>query len=145
MGKSEILRIIDANLNRAREGLRVCEDIVRFFINHKELTGAFKSTRHNLDKISHRAGFIKDKLLRYRDSRADVGKNLCIKKNNKRGIIGLFSANIQRSEEAIRVLEEVTQLIDPGLERYFRKVRFKLYTLEAKAYKKLVNHVSTKF
>ena len=28
--REQILRVLDANINRAREGLRVCEDLVRF-------------------------------------------------------------------------------------------------------------------
>ena len=40
------LRIIDANLNRLREGIRVVEDICRYYKNSKELSSKLKSPRH---------------------------------------------------------------------------------------------------
>lgn len=144
MKKNEIFRIIDANLNRAREGLRVCEDILRFFLNDKVLTRSFKSTRHQLVRLSETQGLAKQELLRYRNSRTDVGRNLGIKNKNSLNIIGLFSANIQRSEEALRVLEEISKITHRQLEDKFRKMRFKLYLLESKAFKKLLRYAAKK-
>ena len=46
--QEKILRVIDANFNRAREGLRVCEDVCRFFCDHKSLTVKYKLLRHEL-------------------------------------------------------------------------------------------------
>ena len=39
-------RIIDANLNRLREGIRVVEDIFRYIYNDKELSTKLKNLRH---------------------------------------------------------------------------------------------------
>ena len=44
----KILRIIDANANRLREALRVCEDIARFILSDKRATQEFKSLRHRV-------------------------------------------------------------------------------------------------
>ena len=41
----KLLRLIDANLNRSREGIRVCEDIARFVLNDKRITRSFKSLK----------------------------------------------------------------------------------------------------
>ena len=43
-----LLRIIDAAANRAREGLRVVEDYVRFALDDRHLTEQLKRLRHNL-------------------------------------------------------------------------------------------------
>src|SRR4051812_46935780 len=43
-----ILRLIDANANRAREALRVLEDYARFIANRKDLSESLKSIRHDL-------------------------------------------------------------------------------------------------
>ena len=48
LGQQELFRIIDANYNRAKEGLRVCEDIARFILNDKALSAGFKRARHTL-------------------------------------------------------------------------------------------------
>ena len=144
MKKNTVFRIIDANLNRAREGLRVCEDIMRFFINDKYLTRSFKVTRHNLVKILETEGLTREDLLKYRDSRSDVGKNLSIKKIGGVNFITLFQANIQRAQEALRVLEEISKIGNVRLEDKFRRLRFRIYALESKASKKLTEHVHKK-
>jgi hypothetical protein len=41
-----VLRLIDANANRAREALRVVEDYCRFVLNDETLSGSLKSLRH---------------------------------------------------------------------------------------------------
>ena len=40
------LRLIDANLNRLREGIRVVEDIFRYIYNNKQISTKLKSLRH---------------------------------------------------------------------------------------------------
>ena len=43
-----VYRIIDANLNRVMEGLRVSEDIIRFSPNNEELTRSLKDLHNTL-------------------------------------------------------------------------------------------------
>jgi len=43
-----VYRIIDANLNRVMEGIRVCEDITRFSSNNAALTIRLKDLRHDI-------------------------------------------------------------------------------------------------
>ena len=43
-----MLRLLDANLNRIGEGLRLLEDISRFIINDASLSAALKSMRHEI-------------------------------------------------------------------------------------------------
>jgi len=43
-----VLRVLDANANRAREALRVIEDFARFVLNNDELSARLKELRHEL-------------------------------------------------------------------------------------------------
>ncbi|MFQ5925353.1 MAG: thiamine phosphate synthase, partial [Dehalococcoidia bacterium] len=43
-----MLRLIDANLNRISEGLRLLEDVARFLVNDAALSEQLKSLRHEL-------------------------------------------------------------------------------------------------
>ena len=70
--RKKILRIIDANVNRATEGLRVAEDIVRFVLDDGKLTSKLKNVRHELVKTL-RLGFDKLILAQGRDVKGDVG------------------------------------------------------------------------
>jgi hypothetical protein len=39
-------RVIDANLNRLREGIRVVEDIYRYILDDKDIASRLKNIRH---------------------------------------------------------------------------------------------------
>ena len=52
MDKKKVYRILDANLNRAREGIRVAEDVARLYLNSESLARKFKSLRHRITKIA---------------------------------------------------------------------------------------------
>ena len=125
--RQSIYRIIDANLNRAAEGLRVIEDALRFVIEEKNLTEKIKNLRHLL------LGEIKNlpenwSLIISRESEKDVGKDL--KEQPREKINELITANFRRVEEAERSLEEYGKLILPSWGEKFRQFRFQTYTLE---------------
>ena len=48
MEKEKIKRIIDANVNRAVEGLRILEEIARFILEDKETTNELKNLRFKI-------------------------------------------------------------------------------------------------
>jgi len=131
-----IARIIDANLNRAKEGLRVVEEIMRFILEDKPLTQSLKLVRHKIRTLSK--GLIKtDILLENRDSRADVGKDLRCDELLRKGIPDIFYANMQRVKESIRVLEEFSKIIDKDSSTGFKRMRYSLYEIEKKAVKRI--------
>ncbi|MCM8763460.1 MAG: thiamine phosphate synthase, partial [Candidatus Omnitrophica bacterium] len=70
----EIYRIIDADINRAKEGLRVCEEVVRFILNSPSLTLEFKKIRHGLDNTIEKLFPSKTNLILKRQANKDVGK-----------------------------------------------------------------------
>lgn len=120
----ERLRIIDANLNRIGEGLRILEDLARFGLNDAELTGRLKDMRHDL--LTTDLDFQR-RLLEARDSAGDVGAG--IEEERERDLPTAVVANARRVQEALRVLEELAK--DAGLDsERFKQARFGVYELE---------------
>lgn len=46
----KLFRIIDANINKASEGLRVLEDLARFYYDDISISERLKKIRHNIRK-----------------------------------------------------------------------------------------------
>jgi thiamine-phosphate pyrophosphorylase len=125
-------RIIDANLNRLKEGLRVCEEITRFILGNRSLTGDLKAIRHEVDgAVSGLA--CRRRLLMTRDSLGDVGRDINSKKEFRRkDYRDIFFANIQRVKESLRVLEEFLKLEKKSQALRFKQIRYEVYAIEKK-------------
>ncbi|MBN3038823.1 MAG: thiamine-phosphate pyrophosphorylase [Candidatus Omnitrophica bacterium] len=132
----QIFRIIDANLNRAREGLRVCEEITRFVLEDKLLTGKFKNLRHRLSKNINKLPGVGDALLQSRESKKDIGRSIA-NRSKRKDYRDVFYANIQRTEESLRVLEEFSKIFNRSLSEHFACLRFEAYNLEKKTIARL--------
>jgi len=132
-----VLRILDANFNRCREGLRVCEEIARFVIEDKALTARLKKTRHSVSDCLNEFPVPLAKLVVSRDVESDVGKAPSLLERGRKDGFALFAANIERAKEALRVLEESSKLIDGAVSAKFKRLRFKTYAIEKKALPKL--------
>jgi len=144
MIKNKILRIIDANINRATEGLRVAEDIVRFVLDDIKLTAGLKKIRHEIVKLLRNVS--SSTSLRARDVKGDVGAGRSTKSEGRRkDILDVFSANVKRAEESIRVFEELSKLFDAKLGPKFKKLRFELYDIEQKTALKLKKKIKLDF
>jgi len=128
-------RVVDANFNRAREGLRVCEDISRFIIKSKTLTSGIRKIRQRLSGL-----FVKTQKKRFlaaRNSPSDIGKGLTKVKTKRRNYADVFMANMERSKESVRVLEEFFKLNDERASKVLMSLRYKLYNLEKKGVEKI--------
>lgn len=122
-------RIIDANLNRACEALRVLEEIARFLLEDKNISADLKNIRHTLNSLQD-ADYAE--LLLARDTEGDIG--VSIKNPDKRsGIETVFKANIKRLQQALRVLAEYC----PENFDMLENLRYKSYTLEKNMWDKL--------
>jgi thiamine-phosphate pyrophosphorylase len=121
------------------EGIRVCEDIIRFSSNNERLTRRLKNLRHGIfDAIKDlQKKHLKD-LLSSRNI-DDVGKRSIESEKHKENLVDLFLANSQRGKESMRVLEEVLKLFDQTLSQKFKRFRFRLYDIEKTAVKELEN------
>ncbi len=131
----ELYRILDANFNRAKEGLRVCEDICRYVWDEKALTRDFKNVRHELTGAIEDLGILK--ALASRDIGGDVGRATSKSEAFRKDLASVFWANSQRVKESLRVLEEIAKLIHGPAAKAIKLLRYKVYALEQKALKKL--------
>ncbi|MBD2432956.1 MULTISPECIES: thiamine phosphate synthase [Fischerella] len=121
-----IYRILDANLDRAREGLRIIEEWCRFGLNNAQLTGECKGMRQEL------ANWHTAELRAARNTLGDPGTDLTHPQEEQRANIkSLLQANFCRVEEAMRVLEEYGKLYNPNMGKALKQMRYRVYTLES--------------
>ena len=129
--KREIARIIDANFNRAREGIRVLEDSVRFIQDNRELAKKLKDIRHGITDAVKGFGLTREELLDARNSESDVGRTLEGELESKRTNLNeIIASNFARIEESLRAIEEFGKLLDTESARKIKDLRYKVYTLE---------------
>ena len=134
------IRILDANINRGREGLRVVEDLVRFVLDDVDLASQIKTIRHEVTSLARQLSLNELELLTARDSVGDVGMNLnCPSEDVRTGLSQIATANIRRAQEAMRVLEEISKLYSANVAQGFKKLRFQLYGLEKEVLLKLMD------
>lgn len=126
MADNSVWRLLDANANRAREGLRILEDTARFVMGNAEASAGLRSLRHQIDEQirKHYA-----QLLKNRDVKSDSGRTNKAAPH-KTGVPGLVAANFKRCEEALRVLEEYGRVISPAAVKHFQRIRFEVYGWE---------------
>jgi thiamine-phosphate pyrophosphorylase len=125
----DVYRILDVAANRAREGLRVLEDYVRFARDDPTLSTALKHLRHELKKALDLlpVGW----LLASRDTERDVGTTIHSPSEDLRQEPrDVWLANFKRVQEALRSLEEYGKLECVAVARQLAPIRYRLYTLE---------------
>ena len=122
---SRIYQIIDANLDRAREGLRVLEDWARFALGKEKYVKRIKNFRqilgkNHLEVYKQSRNFIKDncKGLTHQEQ---------LKRNTPEQII---SSNAGRVQEALRVIEEFSRPHNHDLSKIASEIRYEIYTIE---------------
>ena len=121
-----VYRILDANLDRAREGLRIIEEWCRFGLNNPELTEECKKIRQELAQLHGAA------IRQARNTPEDVGTDLTHPQEETRGSIeALLQANLCRVQEALRVLEEYGKLYQTQMGVICKQMRYRVYALES--------------
>ena len=144
-GSPQTLRVIDASLNRAAEGLRFLEDSARFVLNDKALTEQLKALRHII--ISGDWPFHKQ-LIQSRDSQRDVGAVLEVDgSKNKKSLPSAIVANSRRVQEALRTLEEIAKIegtVIPVSSEKLQQARFNMYIIEKNLLSLLMRHDKAK-
>ncbi len=121
-------RVIDANFNRAKEGLRVCEDVCRFVLDAKGPTRSYKTVRHQLTQTL--SGLKIHDVIRSRNIERDVGRASTPVEFKRKSATDIFYANSQRVKESIRVLEEFAKLRDKKAAEDLKRLRYRVYALE---------------
>lgn len=124
MDNNSSFRLIDANLNRLREGIRVVEDIFRYVDNNKEVATKLKNLRH----LARTQNYYE--LLETRDVKNDVLRESIKSEQNRDNLNSILIANFKRAQESARVLEEFTKLTSTKDSENFKYIRYELYNLE---------------
>jgi thiamine-phosphate pyrophosphorylase len=129
MPPTSVIRILDAALNRAGEGLRVVEDYARFALDDPFLTRQIKSLRHDLAAASHTVPPAERHAAR--DTVHDVGTQIATPAEQHRADTwDVCGASLKRTEQSLRSLEEYGKLADSQFARTMESLRYRLYTLE---------------
>lgn len=124
----ETLRILDANMNRAREALRVVEDYARFALDDAELCQRLKDLRHALAFATR---LHSPEAILARDTPGDVGKQISTPSERHRGgLADVVIAAGKRLGEAIRAIEELLKLEDVDGALAVERMRYALYEIE---------------
>lgn len=122
-------RILDANANRAREGLRVIEEYLRFCRCHGELATRCKSLRHRLQASLDQLP--RQWLIQARDAQSDVARHTRLDSEDQReSIEQVAAASFQRVFQALRALEEYGKVVDPSFGSHCKQLRYDCYGLE---------------
>jgi len=117
-----LLRTIDANINRFKEGIRVVEDILRYEYD--------SSLAKELKDIRHITLPDYEKFIKYRNSKNDILKPSTKSEQIRTSIKDIIVSNLKRAQESARVLEESFKLYDIIISEKFKDARYKLYSLE---------------
>lgn len=121
-----VYRILDANLDRAREGLRIIEEWCRFGLNNAGQTEQLKYLRQTL------AQWHAPQLRLARDTPGDPGTALTHPQESERAsVTAVLQANFCRVQEALRALEEYGKLYRDDLAAGSKAMRYQVYTLES--------------
>jgi thiamine-phosphate pyrophosphorylase len=120
-------RGLDANGNRAAEGVRVLEDVARFVLNDAGLAAKAKDLRHRI-----RAA-IPAFVVSERDTPADVGVELSAQDPMRREtLVDVIRANAKRTQEALRSAEEFAKLGFAPSAAALQQSRYDSYELETR-------------
>ena len=125
--EKRFIRILDTNLNRCKEGLRVVEDTCRFVFCDETLYKKIRRVRHLSTK------YLIDQyeqMLTARDSIKDSGRKA--KEQSRQNLKNIVIANFKRAQDSLRVLEEYSKIIDFDTALKYKALRYEVYTIEKK-------------
>lgn len=123
-------RILDANLNRAREGLRTAEEYARLALNDAASFELIKGIRRLLQEFAECEPGFGARLLAARHVEADVGLDPHAEDVQRAGLEDVACAGLKRAQEALRVIEEHAQLVVRHAAHLAARARHGAYILE---------------
>ncbi|MHC4839797.1 MAG: hypothetical protein ACYTDT_02410, partial [Planctomycetota bacterium] len=122
----KVYRILDANINRASEGLRTAEEYARLVLEDRSVQGLLKSSRAGLKAISVAIGLAG---VGARDIYGDIGTDESAK-GSRNDPADVARAALRRAQEALRVIEEYGQTIAADISSSAAKLRYSVYEIE---------------
>jgi thiamine-phosphate pyrophosphorylase len=125
---ASVMRLLDANANRAREALRVIEDYARFMLDDAGLCGELKQLRHDFADATR--SYVSDAIL-HRDTPGDVGTGIKSPSELKREDVShVVTAAGKRLGEALRAIEEYLKTETAADPAKIEAIRYRFYDLE---------------
>jgi len=130
---NELIRIIDADTNRACEGMRVLSDVARFVLNNASLAERAGALRRAIrDIASAKMGRGEQHLLDARNVDGDPDKDTTGERARSRGrLVDTVAASARRTQEALRSLEEFSAPLFGDAAAEYARLRFECYNLHA--------------
>lgn len=129
---NDLLRLIDANANRAGEGLRTLDDIARLVREDANTAEAIKQLRHELAdclRVIPRNGRLEN-----RRTATDAGTEFTASGELQRtDWSAMVSAASERVLQSLRGLEEFGKAISAEAGESFKRLRYKAYDVLARA------------
>lgn len=123
-----VLRILDANANRAREALRTVEDFARFKLDNPQFCEKIKSLRHELTEILR--PWLTEAII-HRDTPGDVGTKIKTETEVSRDdLAAVVIAAGKRLGEALRTLQEYLKIPSPPAAMKIESLRYRFYDIE---------------
>ncbi len=124
---ASLLRIVDANANRAAEGMRVVEEYIRFVLGDVHLSQRQKQLRHDLTEILR--GVSRESLCAARATEQDVGTQVATSSEFvRRDVRDVAAANQKRVEQSLRSLEEFLKPLSADVAGRIEQLRYRAYT-----------------
>lgn len=126
-----VYQIIDANLNRIREGMRCVEEAIRYSPVAADSYEQFRQLRHRFSKIEGELREQLPLLLQSRNMFTDGG-TAGSAKTQRSSMRLLIIANTNRVSEGLRVVEEYLKLIDDTAKftEKIKQIRYDWYAIE---------------
>ena len=129
-----IVRVMDANLNRAGEALRTAEEYARLVLESPGLSAGLKDVRHGLAGAAAAwAGALapEDRPPAHRDIAGDVGTGIKADDEARRpDARSVAAAALRRAAESLRVLSEYGKIANAAAAAEFESLRYRVYALE---------------
>lgn len=128
--RAALLRVLDASINRASEGLRTLEDYARFVLDDGARSAVAKTLRHDLTRAIERLP--REERILARDTAGDCGTSITTAAETKRETAAaVCQAAAVRTQQALRSIEEYGKCLDPEMARQVEAIRYRCYTFAA--------------
>ncbi len=138
---TSLFRILDANLNRSREGLRAVEEYARLALDDTALAARLKKLRHGLAQLESTLTAMAGchRLAAFRDIVGDVGADRGAAPAIARPDLAATAlAAMKRLQEALRVLEEYAKCAagskPSAAVRRAAHLRYEAYAIESRLF-----------
>jgi thiamine-phosphate pyrophosphorylase len=131
---SQLPRILDANANRAREGLRTAEDYVRFIVGDMLHAERLRIVRQALTATLLSIPDLERALIEARNVVSDPFQpenwKDVLRRVESETPLDVARRGLKRAQEALRVLEEYLRAAFPQQAERFSKLRYGVYEAE---------------